>query len=48
LPVDTRLAKLILFGHVFGKLREAIIIAASLSVKDLFARYSGSNFEAYK
>lgn len=48
LPVDIRLAKLILFGHVFGKLREAIIIAASLSVKDLYTKHYRSNLEAYR
>jgi ATP-dependent RNA helicase TDRD9 len=33
LPIDVRLAKLILLGHVFGKLRDAIVIAAGLSNK---------------
>jgi len=48
IPVDLKLAKLILFGHIFGKLREAIIIAASLSVRDLYLKNYRSNFEFYK
>ncbi len=33
LPIDVHLAKVILLGHVFGKLRDAIVIAAGLSNK---------------
>ncbi len=36
LPVDVRLGKLILFGHLFGVLDEAVIIAAGLSNKSIF------------
>jgi ATP-dependent RNA helicase TDRD9 len=33
LPIDVHMTKLILLGHVFGKLRDAIVIAAGLSNK---------------
>ena len=48
LPIDVRLSKLILLGHVFGKLREAIIIAAGLSVKSFFTIFYKSYLEAFK
>ncbi|KAK7082656.1 ATP-dependent RNA helicase tdrd9 [Halocaridina rubra] len=38
LPVDPHLAKLIVMGHIFGCLRETIIIAAGLSLKSIHAR----------
>ncbi|CAL7951071.1 unnamed protein product [Xylocopa violacea] len=36
LPVNIYLTKLIMLGHVFSILKDTIIIAASLSVKDIF------------
>lgn len=36
LPLDIRVSKLIVLGHIFGVLQDAIIIAASMSVKDIF------------
>ena len=39
LPVDIQLGKLILLGHAFGKLREAIILAAALSVSSIFGKW---------
>ena len=48
LPIDIKLSKLILFGHVFGRLKEAIVLAAALSNKQIFARYFKSNFELFK
>jgi HrpA-like RNA helicase len=48
LPIDVRLAKLILLGHAFGKLRETIIIAAGLSTKTIFTCYYKSYLEAFK
>jgi ATP-dependent RNA helicase TDRD9 len=36
LPVDVRLGKLIVYGHLFNVLEEAVIIAAGLSGKSLF------------
>ena len=37
LPVDLGLVKLILFGHTFGFMVEAIVMAAALSLQDVFA-----------
>jgi ATP-dependent RNA helicase TDRD9 len=48
LPIDVRLTKLILLGHVFGKLREAVIIAAGLSNKTFFTCYYKSYLESFK
>ncbi|XP_043254813.1 probable ATP-dependent RNA helicase spindle-E isoform X1 [Colletes gigas] len=36
LPVDIYLTKLIMLGHVFSVLKDTIIMAASLAVKDVF------------
>lgn len=36
LPLDINVSKLIVLGHIFGVLQETIIIAASMSVKDMF------------
>lgn len=36
LPLDIRVSKLIVLGHIFGILQDTIIIAASMSVKDIF------------
>lgn len=36
LPLDIRISKLIILGHIFGILQDAIIIAASMSIKDIF------------
>ena len=39
LPIDVQLGKLIVLGHIFGILDEAIIIAAGLIIKNrLFLR----------
>ncbi|XP_011867555.1 PREDICTED: putative ATP-dependent RNA helicase TDRD9 [Vollenhovia emeryi] len=35
-PLDVRVTKLIVLGHLFGVLSDAIIIAASMAVKDIF------------
>lgn len=48
LPIDVRLSKLILLGHAFGKLREAVIIAAGLSTKTFFTCYYKSHLESFK
>lgn len=37
LPIDTRLAKLVIFGYLFDVLDEAIIIAAGLSGRSIFS-----------
>ncbi|XP_072748336.1 probable ATP-dependent RNA helicase spindle-E isoform X2 [Anoplolepis gracilipes] len=36
LPLDIRVSKLIILGHIFDILQDAIIIAASMSVKNIF------------
>ncbi|XP_011864372.1 PREDICTED: probable ATP-dependent RNA helicase spindle-E [Vollenhovia emeryi] len=36
LPLDIRISKLIMLGHVFGVLRDAIILGASMAVKNVF------------
>lgn len=36
LPLDVRVSKLIVLGHLFGVLSDTIIIAASMTVKDIF------------
>lgn len=48
LPIDINLAKLVVFGLVFGKLREAIVIAAGLSVKSIFNQIYHADLESYK
>ncbi|KAK2190456.1 hypothetical protein NP493_81g02000 [Ridgeia piscesae] len=48
LPVDIRVGKLVMLGHVFGMLDEAIIIGASLSLKSFFARPFKKYLEAYR
>ncbi len=48
LPVEITLAKLILFGFVFGKLREAVIIAAALTDRSIFKRGYHSEYEYYR
>ena len=48
LPVDIRIGKLMLLGHVFGMLEECIIIAAALTSQSFFARPYKVAFEAYK
>ncbi|KYM77236.1 putative ATP-dependent RNA helicase spindle-E, partial [Atta colombica] len=37
LPLDIRISKLIILGHVFGVLRDAIILGASMTIKDVFS-----------
>ncbi|XP_071581113.1 probable ATP-dependent RNA helicase spindle-E [Temnothorax nylanderi] len=37
LPLDIRISKLIMLGHVFEVLRDAIILGASMAVKDVFS-----------
>ncbi|XP_012537164.2 probable ATP-dependent RNA helicase spindle-E [Monomorium pharaonis] len=36
LPLDIRISKLIMLGHVFGVLRDAIILGGSMAIKDVF------------
>lgn len=48
LPLDIRLGKLIMFGHVFGALDEMIVISACLSLRSFFAQPFKANIESYK
>ncbi|XP_011343987.2 probable ATP-dependent RNA helicase spindle-E [Ooceraea biroi] len=36
LPLDIRISKLIMLGHVFGILRDAIVLGASMAIKNVF------------
>ena len=47
LPLDVRMGKLILLGHVFGLLDETIIISACQSLKSFFARPFKATLDAY-
>ncbi|KYN17992.1 putative ATP-dependent RNA helicase spindle-E [Trachymyrmex cornetzi] len=37
LPLNIRISKLIMLGHIFGVLRDAIILGASMAIKDVFS-----------
>lgn len=47
LPVNIRISKLIMLGHVFGVLRDAIILGASMTVKDVFNEQYYPNMSSY-
>ncbi|KAG7200201.1 hypothetical protein KM043_000633 [Ampulex compressa] len=47
LPMDIRIAKLIMLGHVFSVLRDAIIIGASMVVKEMFCNPFQQKLLAY-
>lgn len=36
LPLDIQISKLIMLGHIFGILRDAIVLGASMALKDMF------------
>ncbi|RWS11290.1 putative ATP-dependent RNA helicase TDRD9-like protein, partial [Dinothrombium tinctorium] len=48
LPIDVQLSKLVILGHAFDCLDDCIIIAACLSVQNMFSRPYGKEIEAYK
>uniref|UniRef100_A0A8D2J6V3 RNA helicase n=1 Tax=Varanus komodoensis TaxID=61221 RepID=A0A8D2J6V3_VARKO len=48
LPVDQRLGKLIVFGHVFGCLEECLIIAAALSLNNFFVIPFRQHLDGYR
>lgn len=48
LPLDVKISKLILLGYACNCLEECLIIAASLSLKDFFAKPFQQFLEAYK
>lgn len=47
LPLDVRITKLIMLGHVFGVLRDAIILGTSMTIKDIFNMQWQSNISSY-
>lgn len=48
LPVDTKIGKLLMLGHVFGLLQECLIIGAAMSLKSVFAQPFKLRLEAYR
>uniref|UniRef100_A0A4W3IWU1 ATP-dependent RNA helicase TDRD9 n=1 Tax=Callorhinchus milii TaxID=7868 RepID=A0A4W3IWU1_CALMI len=48
LPVNLQLGKLVVLGHVFGCLEECLIIAAALSLKNIFAMPFKQHLEGYR
>jgi len=48
LPLDVRLGKLIVLGHIFGVLDDSIIIAAGLNGKSIFTAPFDARVRAYK
>ncbi|NXN95926.1 TDRD9 helicase, partial [Rhinopomastus cyanomelas] len=48
LPVDLHLGKLIVLGHVFGCLEESLIIAAALSLRNIFVKPLKQSVDAYR
>ena len=48
LPVDCKIGKLIMLGHVFGLLEECLIIAAAMSLKSIFAKPFKQGLEAFR
>ncbi|CAD5114488.1 DgyrCDS3613 [Dimorphilus gyrociliatus] len=47
LPIDVRFGKLIMMGHAFGLLEEAIIIASGLGGRSIFATPYQQDIESY-
>ena len=48
MPVDTRVGKLLMLGHVFGLLEECLIVGAAMSLKNIFSQPFKRRLEAYK
>ena len=48
LPVDVKLGKLIVLGHIFGVLEEAIIVASGLNGKSIFSAPFDKRVQTYK
>ncbi|XP_060606288.1 ATP-dependent RNA helicase TDRD9-like isoform X2 [Ruditapes philippinarum] len=48
LPVDTKIGKMLMLGHVFGLLEECLIIGAAMSLKSVFAQPFKLRLEAYR
>ena len=48
LPVDVKLGKLVVLGHIFGVLEEAVIIASGLNGKSIFTSPFDQRVQSYK
>lgn len=48
LPIDVKLAKLIVLGHTFGCLQYCLIIAAALSLKTFFVSPSYDTLKGFR
>ncbi|CAI9737997.1 ATP-dependent RNA helicase TDRD9-like [Octopus vulgaris] len=48
LPTDIRIGKLLVWGHVFGFLKECLILAAALSLKSVISRPYKKHLESYQ
>ena len=48
LPIDVRLGKLLILGHVFGCLESCLVIAAALSVKSIFINKPSEELAAFR
>lgn len=48
LPVDIKIGKLLIYGHVFGVLEECLIIGAAMSLKSLFSKPYKAHLESYR
>lgn len=48
LPIDVRLGRLVILGHVFGCLEDTIITAAALSTRPVFTGGFTNALRAYK
>ncbi|XP_060805355.1 probable ATP-dependent RNA helicase spindle-E [Amyelois transitella] len=47
LPLDVKVSKLIVLGHIYGCLEESIIMAAAMSVKNIFSSPFRERLNAY-
>ena len=48
LPVDVKLGKLVVLGHIFGVLEESVIIASGLNGKSIFTSPFDQRVQSYK
>lgn len=47
LPLDINASRLIIFGHIFGVLNDAIIMAAAMSLQNIFSSPFNERIKAY-
>ncbi|KAL4238351.1 ATP-dependent RNA helicase tdrd9 [Mactra antiquata] len=48
LPIDTKIGKLLMLGHVFGLLDECLVIGAAMSLKSMFSQPFKARLESYR